>query len=1049
MSKLQSAINYALEGPLHKAIQLLEEILLENPGEKTAALYLADVYCRLGRYQCALSLFAGIYKTAYWDEELERERRRIAAVWHELEKMEKSRFENSMFLSQAIVPDGKGGYIADTLGFPGTWDFHIAISKSIPPGAYLRFLKSLAWVTEKIQAGYIQPPIGISMVNLSANGTVYLKDDTENQGIEVSLLDFKTGKSHWEISVPVHVLFWERDEQRNLIQAAIEQGNFDIRRKQQMPCSGKLPKMNPGIALVSMGLASDYAITILRDRLIDQGIPAYASFIRSLTHIGDYLNDYATLSALDCRPPDIFAISVLDVMIEEVCLLIALLRQRYPDAFIVVGGSTSQTPEQFAALVADFDILIKGDGDEILPQAAKIIGQKKRTAGLSENQLIALKALPGGLIVQQKKRRIVHRLDYTNIPEKYHLPMVTKKATIYYWQTSRGCPYDCRFCYKWSGKRYQMVVPWEDDAVNMSKAKRSASAMKEFLLSRLALEWPEGISKKKLEELLKDSKASGKPLFLKGLKGKIFIVIEDDDFLINRERVKEFYYLVDELGLQNYFEFSAITSVRTLYRGGNIVDREILSWLKNCNFTSIDLGSDGLCQDTIDENQKGYSLDRHVIPLNALLKEMGFFAFNNTIITTPYTTVPQFIESLLFYILCPYPLNMAIEIGIMGHIGTKYTNEDIVNQQYEWDNQLGEVKNHFKIQDNYLIPINFPEYALNGSHIISYADPKVRDLILKFPKQEPLKFVNEDIPKEEIDAVINSWINAPEERSEIKAIGKSIALLQSRHRQWEYDYTISTIREEMSMLGLSSFIEYYERLKKNQIQNDDQFRWIMKTRWEFGMLKKEDKLAEAEKRLKLLIQKTPWYYRPHQELIVILGNHGKIAEAVEHFTKFQVRHPDLLFYFMFYNQLVKALNLNDAMEKLRAFFHIPRYYTISPIYYFLALLKELAGGPKVKRFAFSRFAPRDVERLYDLFDLLTIDTIKDAIHQCSFDLSTELKKGNEIKLLGIPVKLAREGQQLCLDYSRIDIDAPFAIERHASTAKRSNQEMDCTTNANT
>jgi tetratricopeptide (TPR) repeat protein len=771
--------------------------------------------------------------------------------------------------------------------------------------------------------------------------------------------------------------------------------------------------------------------------LVDQGIPAYTSFIRSLTHLGDYLNDYTAPPELGSRSPDIFAISVLDVMVEEVCLLIALLRQRFPDAFIIVGGSTSQTPEQFAALVADFDIMVKGDADEILPQIAKIIGQKKRTAGLSEKQLAAFRALPGGLIIQQKKRRIVHRLDYTNIPEKYHLPLLTKKTTIYYWQTSRGCPYDCRFCYKWSGKRYQMIVPWEDDPVDMSAAMRSAMAMKEFLLARLALEWPQGISQKKLEKLLKDAKASGKPLGLKGLKGKILIVIEDDDFLINRERVKEFYHLVDELGLQYYFEFSAITSVRTLYRGGSTVDREILCWLKNCNFTSLDLGSDGLCQDTIDENQKGYSLDRHVIPLNALLKEMGFFAFNNTIITTPYTTVPQFIESLLFYILCPYPLNMAIEIGIMGHIGTKYTNEDIVNQQYEWDNQTGETKGHFVRQDNYLVPINFPEYALNGSHIISYADPKVRDLVLKFPKQEPLKFVNEDIPKEDIDDVINSWINAPAERPEIKAIGKSIALLQSKHRQWEYDYIISTIKEEMSMLGLSSFVEYYEKLKSNEIQNDDQFRWIMKQRWEFGMLRKEKKLAEAEKRLKLLVQKTPEYYRPHQELIVLLGNQGKISAAVEYFTRFQVIHPDLLFYFMFYNQLVKALNLNDAMEKLRAFFHIPRYYTISPIYYFLALLKELAGGPKVKEFAFSRFAPRDVEKLYDLFDFLTIDTIKDAIDQCSFDLSAELKKGNEITVMGIPVKLVRDGQQLSLDYSSIDIDAPFVIEKHAFTVKSS------------
>jgi pentatricopeptide repeat protein len=875
VSKLQSAIKYSLEGPLHKAIQQFEEVLHSNPGEKTAVLYLADVYCRLGRYEDALKLFNRLHQKGHWDVELKNERQRIEAIWQDLKKVEKFRFRNNMFLSHAIVPDGKGGYFVDTLGFPGTWDFQINVPGFLPAGGYLRFLKSLAWITGEIQKGKIKPTKNVSSQKLSMTGIVSLTESKPGENILISLINDEEGKTCWQVAISKNVLFWEREQQQKKLQEMMEQGNFRVYQEKEKIYSDLSPKTSPGLVLISLGLASDYAVTILRDRLLDQSISAFASFIRSLAHLEDYLDSYLDLPELDYRPPNIFSISVLDVMIEEICLLIALLRHRYPDAFIIVGGSTSQTPEQFAVMVADFDILIKGDGDETLPQVAKIIGRAKRTDGLSDAQLEAFKRLPGGLIIQQKNRRIVHRIDFTNIPGQYHLIHPDKKKTIYYWQTSRGCPYDCRFCYKWSGKRYQMVVPWEDDPVELPVAKRSAMAMKEFLISRLALEWSEGISNKVLENLLKDAKISDKPLRLNGLKEKIFIVIEDDDFLINRERIKEFCRLMDELGLQNYFEFSAITSVRTLYRGGDSVDLEILQWLKDCNFTSLDLGSDGLCQATINENQKGYTLDRHVIPLNALLKKMGFFAFNNTIITTPYTTIPQFIESLIFYILCPYPINMALEIGIMGHIGTKYTNEDIVNQQYEWDDQNGEIKGHFKNQDNYFVPINFPEYALNGSHIISYADPKVRELVLKFPQQEPIKFINVDIPEEEIDAVINSWIHAPDEQPEVKAIGKSIALLQSRHRQWEYDYTLLTIKEEMSMLGLSSFVAYYERLEKNNIESDPQFRWMMKKRWNAGMLKNEKKWEEAEKELKLLVQETPWYFRPHHELIVILGNLGK------------------------------------------------------------------------------------------------------------------------------------------------------------------------------
>ncbi|UCF90602.1 MAG: tetratricopeptide repeat protein [Desulfobacterales bacterium] len=1030
MSKLQAAIKYSLEGPLHKAIALLQEVLQSNPGEKKAALYLADVYSRLGRYEDALSLFSQIRASGHWDREIEKERRRITQVWQNLKTVEKSRFQKQTFLSHAIVPDGKGGYFVDTLGFPGTWGVCIGNLDALPPGAYLRFLKSLAWVTQEIRTGKIKAAGSGPAQEFPLAGRVHVTQDKAAKDILISLVDLGEGKRQWRVTVKNHVLYWEREQQRKEIQAMIKRGELEVGQTQNELCGGELPQTNPGLVLISLGLASDYAITVLQDRLRDQGVSAFASFIRSLKHLGDYLNDYADLPELDHRSPAIFAISVFDTVIPKVCWLIALLRQRFPDAFIIVGGSTSQTPEQFAALIADFDILIRGDGDEILPRIAKIIGKKNKGAGLSEIQLEALRALPGGLIIQQKNRRIVHRLDYTNIPARYHLPRPRKKATIYYWQTSRGCPYDCRFCYKWSGKRYQMVVPWENDPVDLTPAQRSAMAMKEFLLARLALEWPEGIALKELEKLLKTAKARGRPVTFAALREKIFIVIEDDDFLINRERVREFYTLVDELGLQEYFVFSAITSVRTLYRERNNVDREILQWLKDSNFTALDLGSDGLCQATIDENQKGYSLDRHVIPLNALLKEMGFFAFNNTIITTPYTTIPQFIESLIFYILCPYPINTAIEIGIMGHIGTKYTNEDIANQQYDWREQDGEIRGHFRQEDNYMIPVNFPEYALNGSHMISYADPKVRDLILKFPEQEPIKFIVDDIPKEEVDKVLNAWINASDAQPEIKAIGKSIALLQRRHPQWEYDYTILTIKEEMSMLGLSSFVEYYARLQRNEIENDPQFRWIMKKRWKAGTLKKEQKPADAEKELKGLVQEAPGYFRAHHELIVLLGNQGKISAAVEYFSRYQVIHPDLRFYHMFFHQLMKALNLDEAIKNQRAFFHIPRYYTLSPIYYFLARLKELAGGPTVKEFAFGRFSPRGVEDLYDLFDFLTVDTIKAVIAECSVDLADALRKGRELNIMGIPVRLVTNGQQLILDYGRVNKDAALTIEEN-------------------
>lgn len=1031
MNSLQEAIQYSLGGPLHKAIQMLEEILEMNPGETTAVYYLADVYSRLGRQGDALLLLSQMKRRNAWTADLEAQYVTLTKIHQDLNVVKKSRFRNKMFLSHAIAPDGEGGYSIDTLGYPGTWSVQIDTDRSLPTGAYLRLLKSLAWLIHEVRNDTIRPLDKISSHLFSFAGHVRIEDNID-QDISFSFVEDEDKKFSLQLTINYEVLFWKRQHQRNKLKELIERGNFVVSEEPYESNAVNISSNGiPKVVLISLalGLSSDYAVTILCDRLKDKGIESVPSFIRSFNHMPEYLDMYEDMTELGNNTPNIFAISVLDVTIKKAIVCIAMLREKFPQSFIIIGGPASQTPEQVASLISDFDVLIRGDGDEILPQAARIIGSRKRSDGLSEEQIQSFKKLPGGLILQHKGYRLVHRLDHTNVPEHYHLQRVNKKKTIYYWQTSRGCPYDCRFCYKWTGIRYHMVVPWRGDPGEMSMARRSALAMSEFLLSRLALEWPDGITISNLEKLLKETEIFDKSFSLPSLREKIFIVIEDDDFLINRERIREFHEIVRDLGLQRFFVFSAITSVRTLYRGGNEIDREILEWLKDCNFKSLDIGSDGLCQHTIDENNKGYSLDRHVIPLNSTLKDMGFFAFNNTIVTTPYTTVPQFIESLIFYTVCPYPINIAIEIGIMGHIGTSYTNEDIVNQQYDWRNVEGKDYGTFKTIDRYLVPVNFPEYALNDSHFISYADPKIMELIVKFPDQSPIDYFYGDLLPEDIDSVVQSWVESPGDQPEMKALGKSIILLKDRNTKSDFASVILHIKEEMSMLGISSFTEYYCRLKENKLQSDPQFLWVHEKRGDINRLKKLERWEEAIQELNLLVQRIPSYFRAHQELIILLLDQNHLSAAVEHFTRYQVIEPNLIFYHKFFDRLMELLNLKETIKKERAFFHIPRYYTISPVFYFLALLKEYAGNTSVEEFSFGGFSPRNIEDLYDLFDYLTIDTIKETVSSCDIDINDVLQRGERLHFMGVPVKLANHGKELILDYKRINPSSVLVIEQ--------------------
>jgi len=1021
---LENAIQHSVHGPLHTAIRSLQNILCSDSKQKhAAAVHLADVYTRLGKYEDALTILRSLGRSDSWDEGLQQQWDRTERINRDLQDLEANRYCKAGFLSKAVVPDGKGGYLVDSLGFPGSWEFRARVKTYVPPGACFRLLKSLAATDENIRKGVIQPIGPVDASRLQSAGVVVIHQGPADTPMRLSLLESPDKGLKWRLDATHEVLVWEREKQRESLRGLVEHGPISSTPDRDETEAVKAEEASgaelPRVLVISLGLASDYGVTILRDRMQHEGFEAAAAYVRSINYMEDYLDTFAALGEFSGQPPHIFAVSVLDAVIEEACYVISHLRQRFPEAHIIIGGSSSQTPEQCAALVPDFDVLIKGDADEALPLVAEALGRSPRGAGLSRSRVNAIKALLGGVLIQRGNTRIVHYLDHTLVPQKYHLPIPDKRKSIYYWQTSRGCPYDCRFCNKWSGKRYRMALPWNNDPIELSDARRGALAMIEFLLLRLAMEWPEGITKEALTALLKRSKAAGDKALVPELDDKIMIVIEDDDFLINRDRVKMFSALVDELGLQRFYTFSAITSVRTLYRGSETVDLEVLSWLKTANFQSLDVGSDGLSQSTIDENQKGYTLDSHVIPLNRIAKRMGFFCFNNTIITTPYTTIPQLIESLIFYVVCPYPINVAIEIGIMGHIGNKYTNEDIANQQYDWRNEEGRDRGHFRMLDNYRVPKEYPEYALNGSQIISYADPKVRDLIVEFPNHDPFEFLRSHFPERDVRAVVETWTRLPEARPEMKALGDSIFLLLKRHSEWDFPQAFATVREEMSALNLMSFVDYHHRLEEDTVREDPSFNRIVGDLSEAERLWISHDYQAAESKLKNLIRAFPWYFRPYRELMKLLSEQGKNAEAIEWFSNYQVVDPNLRFYHTFFMQVLKSINLYDTIRTNRALFHIPRYYTISPIYYFLAAVRELSGGDAVKKYVFPAVKPVNIELLYDVFDYLTIGTIKRIIRECWFDISRKLSEHEEIHICGIPVVLDADGESVIIDFNRI------------------------------
>lgn len=1016
---LRAATRLSFEGPLHKAIQGLSWVLITVPGQPTASALLADIYARLGRYEEAIGLITSAIEKgnggAAEAVQLKSQLSDLEQVAAALNEVNRDRFDEHLFLGRAIVPDGEGGYFVDTLGFPGLWEVEIWTSSEVENGALLRLVKSLASVLLEVKRREVTTELRLSEPEIG--GEVSVVDDPLEEGIRLQLVP-QDERYRLRCQVSHDFLYLRRHHQRETIRKLFREGKISTSVKER-EANGGFVESAPHVLLISPGLASDCGVLVLQDRLRASGLPAAASHIRDWGLIDAYVQSY---NELGNQPPTVITVSITDDHVENANSLISRLRRAFPEAFIMIGGPTSQTPEQLACLVPDFDVLIKGDGDEVLPQICRILGATRRSDGLSQGQVEAIEKLAGGILLRTGNRWICHNIQLTNTPASYHLPRPLQKKSLHYWHTSRGCPYDCRFCARWTGRHYRCVTPWERDDPSLPLAQRSAQALKEWLVARLSLQFDSEVTATELEKRLASCQ-QGQVLEIPGLRDKILIAITDDDFLVDRQRIYEFCREVNRLGLENYFAFSAICSVRSFIRGDEI-DRELIEWLRRANFRYLNLGTDGLCQAVIDQNDKGYSLDRHVIPLNKELKAQGFFVFNNIIFTTPYSLVPDLTESLILLTVCPFPINISSETAIVGRIGTRFNNEDVLNQRFDWRDDEGQDMGHYFISDGYRIPKAFKEYALN-SNIISYADPVVRDLASVLTAREPSVILEKVLSAEEVELVIKRWQRLPA-GSELKALASSIAWHQKREGMSLLS-ALSAVKANMSMLNLSSFVDYRSALTRGELDRNPSLLQLREHMEKVRALseKGDKELAEAE--LKLIIEGKPWYARAYAHLISLSMAIGKYAQAISYFTQLQLVEPDRYFYMRFFRALRDSLNIGQALRSAPAIFHVPRYITMSPAFYLIARVRELAGGRNVRNIVFPSVSPQDLDKLYDVLDGLSPSIVDAAIAEASFNISKALLSGEVLSFFGIPIALQDKGKTLLFRYTEIDPQAPAAV----------------------
>ena len=156
---------------------------------------------------------------------------------------------------------------------------------------------------------------------------------------------------------------------------------------------------------------------------------------------------------------DIIGISAFSTQYAYVKWLIAELR-KYSKAKIAVGGALATFSAEIVLKHTQAEICVIGDGELTFLEALKNLDNLKTVEGIYFKQ--------NGEIIKNSPRKYIQNLDNIEFPDwdLFPIEIYLKNCAVFGYPnikamnivTSRGCPWDCRFCSKtFSGVRLRSI----------------------------------------------------------------------------------------------------------------------------------------------------------------------------------------------------------------------------------------------------------------------------------------------------------------------------------------------------------------------------------------------------------------------------------------------------------------------------------------------------------------------------------------------------------------------------------------------------------------
>lgn len=345
--------------------------------------------------------------------------------------------------------------------------------------------------------------------------------------------------------------------------------------------------------------------------------------------------------------PELIGLTGLTVDIKRTFQITEKIKELAPKTPIIFGGPhASMDPKGTLENVKSIDIVVAGEGEKTILDLVDHFKDKKKL-----NEIDGIYYREKNKIKFTKPRAFIGNLDSLPLPARHLLPIHSYKPSPKEHKsfpgtdmiTSRGCPYQCAFCFKQVfGRKY-----------------RTHSA--EYVV-------------KEIKFLIKNY----------GIKDIFF---RDDTFTIDKQRVLDICNLIKKNNIK--ITFTTLARVDRL-------DYEILSAMKKAGCWKILLGIESGNQKSLDLLKKGINLEqvRKAVKYCRKLRieTDGFFILGipgedkkDTMNTINFSKDLR-LDFAQFYICTPYPGTPLFNLS------KKYGKLNIKEGEWEKFNQYGAVE---------------------------------------------------------------------------------------------------------------------------------------------------------------------------------------------------------------------------------------------------------------------------------------------------------------------------------------------------------------------